>query len=159
MSYQMITTSIEQQDILTYARENIPLVGILQQTKGGYIYLKVDDEFIHSLFPLLNVPEKQMPPYFSDLYNQVGAHITVVYQDEQSFPCTMDELGTSFAFALSGLQHAIFEFESYFILSVESPALVTLRRKYGFSDNPVYHGIPVGWHITIAKGTVSMLIS
>lgn len=143
---------IEQPEMITYARENIPLHGVLKQTKGGYVYLKVDDQFIRSLFPLLNTADKQIPPYFTDFYNNVGAHITVIYQDEQSSRCMLDELDTSVSFTLNKLYHAVLEFNTYFILTVESIDLENIRKKYGFSDKPVYHGIPIEWHITIAQG-------
>ncbi len=147
----IILKPLEQPEIVTYAISHFALQGTLTQANEGYLYLKIDDHFITSLFPLLNTKQKQLPPYFSDPYN-IGAHISVIYQDELSTPFEVNELGSLYLFNILGLYSAQIDTNLFFILLVESNELVTIRKKYGFSDTPVYHGIAVDWHITIAKG-------
>ncbi len=147
---EIIQKPLDQPKILEYANQNLPLQGILKQTRSRYTYLQVDDRFIYDLFPLLIAPNKQMPLYFTQAYNHVGAHITVINEEEYVLD-TVDELGKQFSFIITGLHHAALELTSYFILSIESLELVKIRNQYGLSDIPIYRGIPVEFHITIAK--------
>jgi hypothetical protein len=73
--------SIHDNGLIKFATEHIPLQGVLAQTQDGFVYLKISNEFIYSLFPLLDVKEKKLPPYFSEPYN-IGAHISVIYKQE-----------------------------------------------------------------------------
>ena len=156
---ELILTPISQPILTAFAVNNIPLKGILQQTNEGYIYLKIDDQFIYSLFPLLQIKGKTLPPYFSEPYN-IGAHISVIYKEEfqKSFEILkIEELGTLIHFDVTDLFRAKINQKIFFALTINSNALIKIRKKYGFSEKPVYHGIPVDWHITIATGTFSSL--
>ena len=66
--------------ILNYIQENLPNCGVLKNS-GGFVYVDVDDEYIHKLVTFIQKDGFKEPPYFgnSDL---VGAHITVIYPDE-----------------------------------------------------------------------------
>jgi hypothetical protein len=145
---------IPDKKVLNFAKENIPSTGILCQSKA-YVYLKIHDDFIHKLFPLLDFKEKQMPPYFSAAYNNVGAHISVIYTDEFQEIFTLKEVGMRVDFEILDLYKmkvkTAFKNFSAFIVWVRSQPLEHLRLQYGFPQKPVYHGVGVDFHITIAN--------
>lgn len=132
--------------VVDYARTYLPLEGRLVMKSDGFVYIKVDDQYIHTLFPMLQLEEKgfKEPPYFrSD--DAPGAHISVFYIVEHIMP---EELGQTFHFELKQItlvnpSHNI----SYAVLQVESPELQQLRVKYGLSPN--LQGYE--FHISLAK--------
>jgi len=150
---QLILTPIDQPELITAAIQDISLQGILNQTKAGYVYLKVDDRFIHTLFPLLQTTQKKLPPYFEKPYN-IGAHISVIYKEEIKNLQPIAEIGSTFHFNILELCEIKMNEKIFFALIIEAHELITIRKKYGFSEKPVYHGIPVDYHITIAMGGV-----
>jgi uncharacterized protein YehS (DUF1456 family) len=129
--------------VIEYAQKNLPKHGILVQQKDGYAYLKVDDNYIHQLFERLNILGFKKPPYFRRK-NSPGAHISVVYKDEN---VKLKEIGQKFSFKLkdiiliSGVKH------DFIVLRVSSPELKQLRRSYGLSSLLNNHS----FHITLAK--------
>src|SRR5262245_55038877 len=68
------------QEVLNYAQENLPKEGQLIVKSDGFGYLKVDDDYIHTLFPMLGLEEEgfKKPPYFRT-EEAPGAHISVFY--------------------------------------------------------------------------------
>src|ERR1700722_1767504 len=54
------------EEVVNYARKNLPQEGVLVAKSDGFVYLKVDDAYIHALFPLLGLREEGYtePPYF-----------------------------------------------------------------------------------------------
>ncbi len=137
------------QEVVNYAREHLPLEGQLIVKSGGFGYLKVDDEYIHTLFPLLGLADSgyKKPPYFRS-HESPGAHISVFYEDENVIP---DEIGQTFHFELKNIVIVrVSKTVSYAVLQVESPELEALREKYGLS--PKLHGHE--YHISIAKKTI-----
>jgi len=141
-------TDLEQcwEDVVNYARANLPLKGKLMMKSDGFVYIKVDDEYIHTLFPMLQLQEKgfKEPPYFRSV-DAPGAHISVFYKDEHIIP---QEIGETFHFELK--QIVIVQpsnHTSYAVLQIESAELEELRKKYGLS--PKLHGHE--YHISLAK--------
>jgi|GEM_PF-1329993 len=60
---------------------NLPLKGTLRKTPYGLVYLDVDDQIVHKLYPLM--PEKtDKPPYFSLFNPPRGAHSPVIIPTE-----------------------------------------------------------------------------
>lgn len=136
------------QEAFTYAQANLPKEGRLMRKADGFVYLKVDDDYIHALFPMLGIQEKgfKEPPYFRTK-NSPGAHISVFYGDERVIP---EEIGQHFSFELKKIVMVKpSKYISYVVLEVESPELEKLREKYGLS--PKLHGHE--FHITLAKKT------
>lgn len=135
-------------EVVEYAKQNLPLEGQLIMKSDGFAYLKVDDEYIHTLFPMLGLEEEgfKKPPYFRS--NEApGAHISVFYVNEHIFP---EEIGQTFSFELK--QMALVkpaQNTSYAVLQVDAPELETLRKKYGLSPKLFGHD----FHISIAKKT------
>lgn len=136
------------QEVLNYAQENLPMEGQLIVKSDGFGYLKVDDDYIHTLFPMLGLKEDgfKEPPYFRT--NEApGAHISVFYVNENIMP---EEIGQYFHFELKQIVIVKPSKDtSYAVLQVESPELEKLREKYGLSPKLLGHD----YHISLAKKT------
>lgn len=136
------------QEVLNYAQENLPTEGQLIVKSDGFVYLKVDDEYIHTLFPMLDLKEGgfREPPYFrSD--EAPGAHISVFYVNENVMA---EEVGQYFHFKLKQIVIVKPSKDtSYAVLQVESLELEKLREKYGLSSKLFGHE----YHISLAKKT------
>lgn len=133
------------QEAVQYANTHLSHKGTLMAKRDGFIYLKVDESYIYTLFPLLHLKEKgfKIPPYFRGP-NSPGAHISVIYSDEHVIP---KELGSVFHFEPVKIELVHTSNATYAILQVHSPELEALRRKYGLS--PKLHGHE--FHISLAK--------
>ncbi len=133
---------------LNYAQENLPMKGQLIVKSDGFGYLKVDDAYIHTLFPLLELEEDgfKLPPYFRS-EEAPGAHISVFYVHENIIPEEVDQF---FHFTLKQIVIVKPSNDaSYAVLQVESPELEKLREKYGLSPKLFGHD----YHISLAKKT------
>jgi hypothetical protein len=144
-----LNASSSWQEVLNYAQENLPKEGQLIVKSDGFGYLKVDDDYIHTLFPMLEVEGEgfKKPPYFRT-DEAPGAHISVFYVNENIVP---EEVGQYFHFELK--QIVIVKASkntSYAVLQVESPELEKLREKYGLSPKLFGHE----YHISLAKKTL-----
>ena len=133
-------------EVVEFAKENLPLEGQLMVKSDGFGYIKVDDGYIHTLFPMLGLQEEgySEPPYFRSAESP-GAHISVFYVDEHVHP---EEVGQIIPFELD--QVVVVKpskTTSYAVLQVRSPALEKLREKYGLS--PKLHGHE--FHISLGK--------
>jgi hypothetical protein len=133
--------------VVDFAKHNLPLTGQLIQQPDGYAYVKVDDDYVHKLFPMLHAEGYAKPPYFRRA-NSFGAHITVILKGENK---TLSEAGQNYNFTLDKiLKVSPKKGESYIILQVSAPDLENLREKYGLSKK--LHGNE--FHITLAKKVV-----
>lgn len=136
------------EQVVDFAQQTLPLEGQLVAKSDGYVYLKVDDRYIHLLFPLLGLKEEgfQEPPYFRRK-DAPGAHISVIYAGEHIAP---KELGQTFHFTLKRIILVkASKFKTYAVLQVNSPELEKLREKYGLSPKLFGHE----FHISIAQKT------
>lgn len=136
------------QKAVDYAKSNLSLKGQLIKKSDGFIYLKVDDNYIFSLYPMLGLKKEgfKKPPYFRNP-EAPGAHISVFYENEKINP---EEIGQYFHFTPKRIlivkpSDGI----SYAVLEVESPELEKLREKYGLT--PKLQGND--FHISLAKKT------
>lgn len=135
-----------QEQIIHWAQDRLPHEGVLKEEKGGFVYLKVDDDYIQQLYPLLQNPRYVMPPYFRRP-DSPGAHISVFYVDERKQTGKIKEIGETFTFSIIGLAAVPPRYREYIVLKVYSPELEALRFRYGLS--PLLKGHE--FHITIAK--------
>jgi len=136
-------------EAVKYAKENLPTDGQLVLKSDGYVYLKVDDGYVHTLFPMLGLKEIGYiePPYFRNK-EAPGAHISVFYENEHIKP---KEVGQYFHFTLKDIKVInLVDGISYAILEVESPELEKLREKYGLAPKLLGHN----FHISLAKKTI-----
>lgn len=133
-------------EVVNFAQKNLPQEGIIIQKSDGYVYLKVDDNYIHTLFPMLGLQEEGYtePPYFRSS-DSPGAHISLFNADEQIIP---EETGKSFPFKLNRIVIVKPAKDTHYaILEVEAPELEAIRKKYGL--NPKLQGHE--YHITLAR--------
>lgn len=139
------------QQAVAYAREHLPMEGRLKVKSDGFGYLKVDDAYIHTLFPMLGLQEDgyREPPYFR-APEAPGAHISVFYVNEHIEP---EEAGQIFHFELKDIVIVKpSKYDRYAALVVDSPELEKLREKYGLSPKLLGHD----FHITLAKKTIHL---
>lgn len=147
---------LDNPKLLNYARVHLENKGVLKLGElMPYCYLKISDDFIYRLFPLLENRDLIIPDYFNN-EGSVGAHISVIYPEEmpQEMPqkILINELGNTFHFSVNGLYCVEIFDKKIIALIVECPDLQQLRLKYGFPIKLNYHGLKVPFHITIAIG-------
>lgn len=111
-----------------------------------FVYVRISDDYVHQLFPLLEDEHIIKPDYFSE--KSVGAHITVIYPEEYK---KFDEkdLGVEHSFLIRELISARINQKIYYALLVESPSLQKMRKKYDLPDLLCFKGYQIGFHITI----------
>ena len=121
--------------------------GLLEQ-RDHYCYLKIDDDFIHFIHPALNsYGAVDKPDYFKPP-EDVGAHISVIYPEE-NIHVNRKHIGQKHLFSIDGLIKARFGLKEYFALSIISPSLAVFRQKYGLDPKPTFKGQQIVFHITV----------
>ncbi len=120
--------------------------GRLAMTSNHFVYLDIDDAFIHRLFPFIKTPQIIKPDYFGE--ELVGAHITVFYPEE-NVKLNKKELGQEHHFTVQNIVAAGLGLKTYYVLLVESPTLLQLRKQYKVPDLLCFKGYSIGFHITI----------
>lgn len=141
----LIITKLTNPKLLS-AASTLNTTGTLATSAKNYFYLKIDDEYIHQLFPLLRDKKIQKPDYFGAM--SMGAHISVAYPEENK-SIHKDELGKKFHFTIKELCATELGTKMYYILLVESPSLLQLRKKYHLPEKLSFKGYPISFHITI----------
>lgn len=125
---------------------NLPKTGILKMKRDGYLYVKVDDRYIHNLQPKIRFPGFRKPPYFRES-DSPGAHISVAYTFERyAFKGYMPELNQVISFEPVRLETIRKRNGTeYFLLAVQSKQLEDIRKKYGLKPKLLGHD----FHITL----------
>lgn len=134
-------------EILSCVEESLPQHGILKNSEG-FLYVDLDDQYVHKLIPFIECDGFQEPPYFGD--GLVGAHITVIYpQEMEEYGIRqIEECGETISFCpqrcqvvhpsrMKGVD------EVYFIV-VEAPELDEIRAKYGLPKREYAFHITIG---------------
>jgi hypothetical protein len=142
---QTVTKEQAWTKAIDFAQTNLEKNGKLMQQADGFAYIKVDDAYIHDLYPLLDLDKDfKEPPYFRRP-NAPGAHISVFYENEN---IKVQEVGESFSFTLRNIEVVkVGKNKTYIVLVVDAPKLEQLRKKYGLTPKLKNHE----FHITIAK--------
>ena len=125
--------------------------GTLKQTDNGFVYIDVSNDVVDGLFSMVdndkNDDDLVKPPYNQKKYNQLGAHISVINDDE--LDDDIKELGEEFYFKLSDVKstnpEGWDEVKKVYFVEVESPELEKLRQKYDLPKRLNGHQ----FHITI----------
>jgi hypothetical protein len=120
--------------------------GHLKMNAFGLTYLDIDDNYIHQIFPLIPDMSAMKPEYFGE--NLVGAHISVIYPEEEICSYKAD-LNKEHYFTIIGLFSATIENKKYYFLKVKAPTLVSLRRRHGLSDKLSFKNYWIDLHITV----------
>lgn len=146
MSSQLIISKIPHDHLIDRARL-LKNEGIVIQ-QSNYHFLKIDDDFIHALNPLLNV---RKPDYFTQPQD-IGAHITIIYPEEESI-LTPNDLGQIHTFKIQEFCKATLDSKEYYVLLVDSESLTELRLRYGLPAQPRYKNNRISFHITVGVGS------
>lgn len=128
------------------AAKQLSLKGNTRLTENNLFCLGIDDAFIHQLFPLLKNENVKKPNYFGE--KSIGAHITIIYPEENKKINTHD-LQQEHSFSIKDIVTAAIGQKKYFVLLIESPSLLKLRKKYFLPDLLSFKGYLIGFHITI----------
>ncbi len=117
----------DNQRLLTFARLNLPLQGVLKR-KGMHYYLEVSPRFSRT-FPYGKNPTYQQK-------------ITIIHQEE-GLITPLQEEGMMFPFTLKGYYQTEpigwTAVNRSYLLLIESPSLENLRTKYHLSPRPYGH--------------------
>lgn len=130
--------------------EPLPHLGRVVSS-NNYTFLDIDDRFIHDTFPLLAELEAQKPDYFDVDRYSMGAHITIFYPEEEVI-INENEIGTIHHFTVKELAMTELLGKKYYLLKVDSPSLIALRKRYGLGKKLFYKNHFIDLHITIAVG-------
>lgn len=128
-----------------------PQKGILKQKDNGYLYVEVSKEFIAEVLPLIEADGKLVPPRHYTSKKGIGAHISVMYENEQILNeiWEIKELGQEFTFTVMELRTVKLnqnnKMKKLWLLAVAAPELEKLRENYGLSPKLKNHD----FHITI----------
>lgn len=106
----------------------------------------MDDAYVHQLFSLLKDGTVQKPDYFGE--QSVGAHITIIYPEEHK-NIQKKDLQQQHHFLVKEIVTAEIGRKIYYVLLVDSPSLLQLRRKYDLPDLLSFKGYSIGFHITV----------
>jgi hypothetical protein len=127
--------------ILAVSVVELPQCGLLRKDAKGFVYVALDDRYIHEL-----VPEGfEEPPYFGD--GLVGAHISVM-SAEEGCHLELEELGCQVEFCVERCEivHPPLwaERDLAYLIIVEAPALDLLRERYGLPPKEYPFHITIG---------------
>lgn len=136
--------------------------GVLKSKANGFVYLDVSNEFIASLLPLIEAPGRLDPPADYKSKKGIGAHISVIYEDERlkNDIWEMSELSQMQEFTFEVLELRTIKINSrgkvkkLWILAVQAPALEALRESYGLP--PLLKGHD--FHITLGNQLPSQVV-
>ncbi len=131
--------------ILDYTCRTLPMCGILQQDRSGFVYVEVDYDYLCKLTGLIEYPGYRIP----DCCRGEGARIYVMSAAEAarySIP-PLEEIGMVVHFNICTCKIVRAEhdpeIDSYYWLILESSELQNIRMKYELPE------IPYPFHITI----------
>lgn len=140
-----VTTILNAPKILEKAL-TLRSIGQLGIINHNYLYLKVDDDFIHQLYPLIAVSEVNKPDYFET--GGVGAHISVIYPEENK-KVNLSELKQEHEFTVKHVATALIRDKLYYAVLVESPTLLAIRKHFNLPELLCFKGYDICFHITI----------
>ncbi|MBS0629421.1 MAG: hypothetical protein JSS30_04250 [Verrucomicrobia bacterium] len=133
-------------EIINYIENHLQLSGVLKKS-GTFVYVDVDDAYIHQLIPFIEHEGFEEPPYFDKPYS-AGAHISVIYSDENFSAEEIEEYGQEISFTLKECQIVHppkwAEIEKVYFIVVEAPELDQLREKYGLTKREYPFHITIG---------------
>lgn len=125
--------------------------GVLKQKANGYLYVEVSRDYIAEVIPLIDAPGKIVPPSHYKSKKGIGAHISVIYENEliENEIWEIGELGQEFTFTVIELRTVKLnknnKVKKLWLLAVSAPELERLRESYGLPSRLKNHD----FHITI----------
>jgi hypothetical protein len=107
---------------------------VLKKNKKGFHYLDIPESFADGLYSMLLDDKAQKTPYGNKKYESIGAHVSVISDDEIEPDLVIKEVGDTFEFTLSGakcVKPAGWDaMNKVCFIEVEAPSLEKLRQKY-----------------------------
>lgn len=143
-------TDLNYPDLLQTA-QSLNNIGNIVVTPNNLTCLKVDDAYIHRLFPLLPIPGITKPNYFKT--NGIGAHISVIYPEEGVAIANKD-LGILHTFRVTGIFNTVIHQKRYYAFKVSAPTLIVLRESSQLSRELNFKNYWIGPHITVATASL-----
>jgi hypothetical protein len=120
--------------------------GTLRETEDGFVYVDLDDAYIHELIRYIEPYGFIEPPYFGKP-GLVGAHISLFYSGEKP-EGGLEEIGQEISFTPTTTQTvkppSWENIDEVFILEVDSPELEEMRKKYGLEKREIPFHITIG---------------
>ena len=139
-AYTVDGLKIHNPDLFKYVQEYMPKTGTLRVTKKGFVYVDISDNYVSEILKQLKDSRYTMQRNFSN----IGTHISVMHEEESKGK-RIREFGKRFSFIPLGFYTVVMDDQEYFMLAVDSPELIKLRKKYGLS--PKLNGYT--FHITL----------
>lgn len=136
------------QEILSFIQAELPREGILKSS-DGFVYIDLDDDYIHQLVQFIQKEGFEEPPYFEEPYG-VGAHLTVIYPAEVINYGISDvqECGERIEFIPTGCQIVrplrMEGIDQVYFVVVYAPRLDQIRAKYGLPKREYDFHITIG---------------
>jgi hypothetical protein len=134
--------------------------GILKQKPNGFLYLEVSSDYIADALQLIEVPGKLIPARHYTSKKGIGAHISVMYEDEQTLNeiWEIKELGQQYTFQILELRTVRIrkdnQVKKLWLIAVSSPELEALRMSYGLSPLLKSHDFHITVGTQVAEKTV-----
>lgn len=139
---------VPSKEIVGYIGDHLSTCGTLEVASNGLVYLKVDENYIDQLFPML---EKELEGH--KLYKpgrfakgNVGAHVSVIQPEENQPRKHIQEIGQKYCFSVVGLYSVKVRKMRVYYLKITAIDLQKLREKYGLPAEYKDHDL----HITLA---------
>lgn len=146
VDYQVEDQPLVIEKVIQYEQK-----GILKQKPNGYLYIEVSRDFIAETLPLIAAQSKIVPPQHYTSKKGIGAHISVMYENEQILNeiWQIYELGQEFTFTVMELRTVKLnknnKVKKLWLIAVAAPELEKLRESYGLPPQLNNHD----FHITL----------
>ena len=145
-SHTVSKTPTHEEKALEVAKRDLPNQGKLEQGPDGFVYLKVTNQYVDRLFPLVQEPGFDIPNSIKR-HTKIGAHISVFFKREAQSLGPIHEIGNVYSFEPERVRVVRAGRKEYIILEVKSPDLERLRKQYGLSPKLINHE----FHITLGE--------
>ncbi len=143
-------------EALVYAEKNLSKIGRLEVNEEGYVYVNIEDHYIHDLIAFIEDQGFEKPPYFENS-SLVGAHITVIYPEEATtyHLYQLSERGKSIRFkpkecivvdAEKTGRKELEGVDKICLITIDAPELEKIRKKYGLPKPSHEFHITIGVH-------------
>ena len=136
------------QRVLNCIQNNLPHYGILKKTEE-FVYLDLNDEYIHTLIALIQEDGFVEPPYFGKV-DLVGAHISIMdSQEVRNYGIKeIQQCGELIYFTPKECKIVHpprwQEIDEVYIIVVEAPELDRIRNQYGLPMRTYDYHITIG---------------
>lgn len=119
--------------------------------KDGFYYLDIPQAFITGLWSMMD-EDADEAPYKQKQYGAVGAHVSVISDEELDDDVEIEEIGQDFEFTILGAKQTNpegwDEMKQVYFIEIDSPQIKEMRKKYGLPKS--YQGKKHQFHITFS---------